>query len=222
METGKKENDEVLQEVTRNELRKINPTFYFDTDFIEDFQNKIRDFEKRNENEFKKTLKSMKGFFKKEGLIFPKDWKEVFYSWYVLVKLGDKAYDFSFSDLSEKISDRQIYLEWAKYETEKLILEINKENGDSEKKREKEPEKGESNSVKYLLLDEFFKGNEKFDKLKIKDQEKLLGFILGCRADTVKHIKNNIQNRPDGKHITQVGLDRFLELSEKIQKGEIL
>ncbi|MFN3801335.1 hypothetical protein [Belliella pelovolcani] len=213
METGKKENDEVLQEVTRNELRKIDPSFYFDTDFIEDFQNKIREFEKRNENEFKKTLKSMKGFFLKEGLIFPKDWKEVFYSWYVLVKLGEKAYDFSFSDLSEKISDRQIYLEWAKYETEKLILEINKENEDTENKREKELPA----SVKFELINLIFDEKAEFKVLQENQREKLLSYILGVGSRTAKGMKNG-----ETKYINSDHADRAKVLFEKIKKGDFL
>jgi hypothetical protein len=81
------------------------------------------------------------------------------------------------------------------------------------------PEKEETNAVKYKLLDHFFKGNPEYDKLLIKDQEHLLGFILGCRADTAKSIKN--QPKPDGKHITEITMDRFNQLLDKIKKGEL-
>lgn len=88
-------------------------------------------------------------------------------------------------------------------------------------------EKGESLAVRYKLLDEFFKRNEEFGKLKNKDQDILLGFILGCRADTAKTIKNqwikyNSTKTPDGSDITQTGIDRFTELFDKIKKGDIL
>jgi len=78
-------------------------------------------------------------------------------------------------------------------------------------------------AVRYKLLQEFFKENENYHQLLVKDQENLLGFILGCRADTAKHIKNNsIKSKPDGKHITQDSIDRFLVLSDKLKKGKML
>jgi len=84
------------------------------------------------------------------------------------------------------------------------------------------PEKRETNAVKYKLLDHFFKGNPEYDKLLIKDQEHLLGFILGCRADTAKDIKNEAtQSKPNGKYITKKTMDRFNELLDKIKKGEL-
>jgi hypothetical protein len=163
--------------------------------------NKMMDAEQKQiHNEFEKTLKSLDPIFQKNGWIRPRDWTEIS-NWYNLNFKDESSYQ------KPKIEDREIYIKWA---------ESNHKNQEIEK-----PEKGESVAVKYQLLDEFFKGNEKFNNLKIKDQEKLLGFIFGCRADTLKHIKNNIQKRPDGKHITQAGFDRFLELSEKIKKGEI-
>ena len=71
------------------------------------------------------------------------------------------------------------------------------------------------------MLDHFFDLKSEFKDLLTKDQEKLLGFILGCRHDTAKSIKNNLVKKPDGKHITEKALERFTELSEKIKKGEI-
>ena len=84
------------------------------------------------------------------------------------------------------------------------------------------PERRETNAVKYKLLDHFFKGNPEYDKLLIKDQEHLLGFILGCRADTAKDIKNEAtKSKPDGRYINKITMDRFTELSDKIKKGEL-
>lgn len=87
--------------------------------------------------------------------------------------------------------------------------------------KSKKAEKGEPLAVRYKLLDEFFKGNEQYNKLKVKDKEALLSIILGCHPDTAKDIKNNaVKNIPEGKYITGKALDRFRDLSDKIKKGE--
>lgn len=74
--------------------------------------------------------------------------------------------------------------------------------------------------VKLHLLKHFFSENDEFEKLKIKDQHALLGLIFGCRADTVKPIKNNTQGKPDGKYVTERAITRFQDLLEKLKKGE--
>lgn len=84
-------------------------------------------------------------------------------------------------------------------------------------------EKGETIAVKFKLLDKFFQGKEEFKNLLVKDQEKLLGYILGGHHDTVKHVKNFSNKRnPDGKYITQDSIDRFNDLYIKIKKGDLL
>lgn len=83
--------------------------------------------------------------------------------------------------------------------------------------------KGETIAVKFKLLDNFFQGNEEFKKLLVKDQQKLLGYILGCHYDTAKHVKNfSNKGNPDGKYITQDSIDRFNDLYIKIKKGDLL
>jgi hypothetical protein len=84
------------------------------------------------------------------------------------------------------------------------------------------PERRETNAVKYKLLDLFFKGTPEYKDLKIKDQEHILGFILGCSADTAKDIKNEAtKSKPDGRYINKITMDRFTELLDKIKKGEL-
>lgn len=85
------------------------------------------------------------------------------------------------------------------------------------------PEKGEGCAVKYKLLNHFFNESKEYNSLRVKDQERLLGFILGCRNDTAKHIKNNANKKnPDGKYITFESEGRVHELIEKLKKGDIL
>lgn len=87
----------------------------------------------------------------------------------------------------------------------------------------KKPEKGESVAVKFYLLDHFYSPKPEFLSQLIGNQEKILGYIFECRPDTAKNIKNNASKpNPDGKHITNVGKDRFNELLKKLKKGDKL
>jgi len=168
------------------------------------FDKEIQELKEFDKVEFEKTMNSLKPTFEKNGWYAPRDFKEV-RDWYYYESKKNPP---ERADLPERamIQDRKIYIQWAK------ATQI--------KKEETAPlEKGERNAVKYKLLDHFFKGNTEYDKLLIKDQEHLLGFILGCRADTAKSIKN--QSKPDGKHITEIAMDRFTELLDKIKKGEL-
>ncbi|MDO6439750.1 hypothetical protein Q4534_20150 [Cyclobacterium sp. 1_MG-2023] len=174
--------------------------------------------------DYKKTKKSLKHIFRSQGLVLPKNWGELFYSWVLSVPIGSEVREIMASLPSErKVFElqpipRNYFIEWAKEETQRLL------GTDLIQKPEREkPLKDETNAVKYFLLDHFFKGNDEFNKLKFKDQENLLGFILSCRSDTVKHIKNNAyKEKPDGKYITIKSKDRFDELLEKLKMGEIL
>lgn len=116
MENYQEENPEVLGKIARDEIDKINK-------MAEGLNQRIKDFEQKNELEFKKTLKTIKHIFKEKGLILPRDWKEIFYSWYVFEKLGDEKYDLTFDILAEKITDRTLYFEWAESYMNKLIPE---------------------------------------------------------------------------------------------------
>jgi hypothetical protein len=109
-----------------------------------------------------------------------------------------------------------------------LFFELNEfyqeflENGLKEPNNTTIKDKGESLAVKYKLIVHFFNENEEYNNLKIKDRDKLLGFILGCHHDTAKHIKNNaIHKNPDGKYITYESINRAEELIEKIKKGKL-
>lgn len=85
-------------------------------------------------------------------------------------------------------------------------------------------EKGESASVKYLMLDHFFTPNEEFSKLLVKDQEHALRFIIGIRADSIKKIRNNTRkalNKTPSQEIAKPSIDRYFFLLEKIKKGII-
>jgi hypothetical protein len=161
--------------------------------------------------EFEKTMNSLKPTFERNGWYAPRDFREVREWHYYEIKKNPPERE----DLPERamIQDREIYIQWAKANQKE------EETAQTKKKETAPPERGETNAVKYKLLDHFFKGNPEFDKLLIKDQEHLLGFILGCRADTAKSIKN--QSKPDGKHITEIAMDRFTELLDKIKKGEL-
>lgn len=143
----------------------------------------------------------------------------------LISKLSEKNIgEISIKELSPKLEGLKIEVEdlanWSKEYTP-LIEAILK---DPDKKFNSiEKEKSEPIAVRFKLLDEFFKGKENFTNLKIKDQEILLGFILGCHPSTAKHIKNNSgKSVPDGKYITKDNLDRYAILSDKIKKGDIL
>jgi len=168
-----------------------------------------------NDKEFRKTLKTVKSILKQKSLILPRDWKEVIWEWYIKEELSKEDLAFlEFKDVPDLLKDPKIILRWAKQYSEKIEKEVFTPES-------KKTEKGEPLAVRYKLLDEFFKGNEQYNKLKVKDKEALLSIILGCHPDTAKDIKNNaVKNIPDGKYITREALDRFRDLSDKIKKGE--
>lgn len=85
-------------------------------------------------------------------------------------------------------------------------------------------EKGETVFVRYALLNEFFESKTVFYQLNDKMKNKLLGVIFSCDMDTAKKIKNRWPNsaKPDGKNITETGIERFTDLLDKIKKGEFL
>lgn len=89
----------------------------------------------------------------------------------------------------------------------------------------KKEEKGETASVKYLLLDHFFTPNKDFYNLRIKDQEQVLRFILGVRADTAKSIKHKCEDakkKIPSKEIANYSIERFFDLLEKIKGGHLI
>ena len=85
-ELSKPENDEVFNEALKYEVDKINR---MEWEISDEHRERINFFEEVYDIEFIKTIKSIKHILKQRGLILPKDWKEVFYSWYVLEKLED-------------------------------------------------------------------------------------------------------------------------------------
>ncbi len=201
--------------ITRKEIQDRLPEL---KETLAKFSEVWKTFELQNESEFKKTLKTLKYIFTEKSLILPRDWKEVFWEWYIKKELSPKERAFlEFKNIQELLRDQKVILKWAKQYTASIEGEV------FNPKPNQSDEKNESLAVRYKLLDEFFQGNENFKKLKIGDQEKLLGFILGCRADTAKNIKNNVGKAlPDGKYITEEALARFTILFDKIKKGDIL
>lgn len=176
-------------------------------------------FESNNQDRFKKTLKRIKHILKKyeDGLIIPENWRQVYWEWYFKNKLDEEQRaNFEKNDWDKLLSNEKVIIEWAKDYTKEVL---NTET-EPESKNSKTDKKRETLAVRYKLLDVFFKGNENFSKLKIKDQEILLGYVLGCDVSTAKHIKNNAtKGNPDGKYITHKSINRAEELIEKIKKG---
>ncbi|UJP65543.1 hypothetical protein [Mongoliitalea daihaiensis] len=85
----------------------------------------FRKFESNNEAIFKKTLKTVKHILKQKSLILPRDWKEVFYEWYLSKELTkEERSELDFKTIPELIKDPKIILKWAKEYSEKIDEEL--------------------------------------------------------------------------------------------------
>ena len=94
--------------------------------FSDELKIALDSFEKKNEIIFRETKKSLKNYFKTKNLILPINWKEVFLDWF-LNKYADDRYFLKdgtghiTKHLLDVIANREFYIEWARFETDKLL-----------------------------------------------------------------------------------------------------
>ena len=199
------ENHEVLNEAIKYELDKINPMVY---EISDELKERIQDFEERNNIEFQKTMDSIRHILISRNLILPRDWKEIFYTWYILEKLEDERFYFRFEQLTQKISEREIFIEWAEIQSEKLF---------NKPRNGFEAENMKPLSVRFLLLQAFFEESKEFQNLHQNKRTKILEYVLGASNRTAKALKNG-----EPRYLNDEHKSRAKDLINKIKKGDIL
>ena len=181
------ENTEVLDESIRYRLNKINPMIFELTDELKE---RLKEWESINEVEFKATIKSLKYIFKENLLVLPRDWKEVFYEWYI-DRLDDEKFYLSFEKLKEKISDRNLILEWAE-DYSNSFKKISKEQ--SEKLKNLPHKLCLLEDLGILdLIEERFKDKHYLGKARETDKARLLALLF--EIDDSEKVRQALKNK---------------------------
>ncbi|GHB45691.1 hypothetical protein [Mongoliitalea lutea] len=116
------ENSRIKKELGDDFNDKITPEL---RKAVSDFTKAFSQFESNNEAIFKKTLKTVKHILKQKSLILPRDWKEVFWEWYLDKEhTEEERLELDFKTIPELIKDPKIILKWAKEYSEKIDKEL--------------------------------------------------------------------------------------------------
>lgn len=150
----------------------------------------LKAWELRNEIEFKKTLKSVKYKLRQKGLVLPKDWKEVYYEWY-LKKYEEEFVWLTSADLTKKIGDRQILIQWAIEYSEQFEI-IPKEQ--SEKLKNLPHKLCILEELGFMeLIDERFKDKNYYGKARESDKARLIASLFDI--DDPERIRNTLRKK---------------------------
>jgi len=113
------EKDKEMQELRDKSKNQMTPELKESNQKLRD---RITSYNDKNEKEFQRTVKTVKHILKSKKLVLPRDWQKVFLEWYA-EKYTDEIYTLSWDDLTEKMKDESIIIEWAESYTKELIPE---------------------------------------------------------------------------------------------------
>jgi hypothetical protein len=106
---------------------KVSPSLQ---EALREFQKTFDEWSRKNEDEFQKTLETIRGIFNQKGFIIPRDWQEVYFDWY-LENNAEELDKVPFEKFHELMKDRKIIFEWAIHYTKKIELDF--KEGEAEK-----------------------------------------------------------------------------------------
>jgi hypothetical protein len=87
---------------------------------LREFEKTFDEWSQKNEDEFEKTVETIRGVFNQKGLVLPRNWQEVYFDWYLKTN-GEELDKVPFEKFHELMKDRKIILEWANEITKELF-----------------------------------------------------------------------------------------------------
>lgn len=198
---------------------------------LDKFSEAWRQVDLNNDKEFRKTLKTVKSYLKQKSLILPRDWKEVYWDWYLKKEMApQERLFFEGKDFPDLLKDPKIILRWAKQYSEKIEKEVFTPESKIHEKDESEAKEEKTHSQKtridlepkyrFYLMEKLEmidpKGIFYDTNLSLNQRAELLSKILGYNLRDCKDLLNGNTCFNDEK---KSNLDDFLnDLIKKRKK----